>query len=132
VGPESIRRHLEDELEQHHNSWTSRTFFVLQNAEYTCSICIPEIAVKADGANHKVSGNKKYDSLAVKQVGDTIVLLRRRRRMGALLRGRAERSIRATPRESRGDNHETNDADSGSTNCSLHCGWHFTHICSGN
>jgi len=53
--------------------------FVPQNAEYTCSICIPEIAVKADGANHKVSGNKKYDSLAVKQVGDTTVLFTRQK-----------------------------------------------------
>jgi hypothetical protein len=41
--------------------------FVLQNAEYTCSICIPEIAVKADGANHKVSGNKKRGQASGRQ-----------------------------------------------------------------
>lgn len=45
----------------------------LQNGEYTCSTCIPKIAVKADGADHKVPGAKGYDTIAVKQVDDKTI-----------------------------------------------------------
>ncbi len=42
--------------------------FTLQNGKYTCSSCIPKITVKADGADHRVTGQKEYDTLSVKQV----------------------------------------------------------------
>jgi hypothetical protein len=45
----------------------------LHNGEYTCTTCIPKVAVKADGADHKVPGAKEYDTLAVKQVDDKTV-----------------------------------------------------------
>jgi len=44
--------------------------FELKNGQYTCSTCIPEISVKADGTDQKVPGAKGYDTLAVKQVDD--------------------------------------------------------------
>jgi hypothetical protein len=53
--------------------------FALQNGEYTCSTCIPKIALKADGADHKVAGDKDYDALAVKQVDDKTVQFTRKR-----------------------------------------------------
>ena len=53
--------------------------FALQNGEYTCSTCIPKIAVKGDGADHKVAGDKDYDVLAVKQVDDKTVQFTRKR-----------------------------------------------------
>ncbi len=53
--------------------------FALQSGEYTCSSCIPKIAVKADGADHKVAGDKDYDTLAVKEVDDkTIQFIRKK------------------------------------------------------
>lgn len=39
--------------------------FALHNGEYTCSTCIPNITVTADGADHKVAGEKDYDTLAI-------------------------------------------------------------------
>jgi len=53
--------------------------FVLQKGEYTCSTCIPKIAVKADGADQKVPGAKGYDTLAVKQVNDKTVQFTRKK-----------------------------------------------------
>ncbi len=53
--------------------------FALENGEYTCSSCIPKIAVKADGADHKVAGDKDYDTLAVKQVDDKTVQFTRKK-----------------------------------------------------
>lgn len=53
--------------------------FALHNGEYTCSTCIPKITVKADGADHKVAGDKAYDTLAVKQVDDKTVHLTRKK-----------------------------------------------------
>jgi hypothetical protein len=53
--------------------------FVLQKGEYTCSTCIPRIAVKADGNDQKVSGAKEYDSLAVKPVNDKAVQFTRKK-----------------------------------------------------
>lgn len=51
----------------------------LHNGEYTCSTCIPKIAVKADGADHEVPDAKDYDTLAVKQVDDKTVQLTRKK-----------------------------------------------------
>jgi hypothetical protein len=53
--------------------------FALHNGEYTCSICIPKITVKADGADHKAAGEKDYDTLAVKQVDDKTVQFTRKK-----------------------------------------------------
>jgi hypothetical protein len=44
--------------------------FELKNGQYSCSTCIPKIAVKADGTDQKVAGAKGYDTIAVKQVDD--------------------------------------------------------------
>ncbi len=54
--------------------------FVLQNGEYICSTCTPKIAVKADGADHEVAGDKEYDTLAVKQVNDKTVQFTRKKK----------------------------------------------------
>lgn len=53
--------------------------FALQNGEYTCSTCIPKIAVKADGADHKVPAAKGFDTIAVKQVDDKTVQFTRKK-----------------------------------------------------
>jgi hypothetical protein len=53
--------------------------FALHHGEYTCSTCIPKIAVKADGTDHKVAGDKHYDTLAVKQVDDKTVQFTRKK-----------------------------------------------------
>jgi hypothetical protein len=53
--------------------------FVLDNGEYTCSTCAPKIAVKGDGADHKVAGDKDYDTLAVKQVDNKTVQFTRKK-----------------------------------------------------
>jgi hypothetical protein len=42
--------------------------YVIADGTYTCSSCKPEVKVKADGADHKVSGHDYYDSVAVKIV----------------------------------------------------------------
>jgi hypothetical protein len=51
--------------------------YLLAGGEYTCSSCVPELKVKADGADHKVSGHPYYDAAMVKVTGpasDEIVL----------------------------------------------------------
>lgn len=53
--------------------------FALQKGEYTCSTCIPKIAIKADGSDQKVPGAKEYDTLAVKPVDDKTVQYTRKK-----------------------------------------------------
>lgn len=53
--------------------------FSLHNGEYTCSTCTPKIAVKADGADHEVTGEQDYETLAVKQVDDKTVQFTRKK-----------------------------------------------------
>jgi hypothetical protein len=53
--------------------------FALDNGEYTCSTCSPQIAVKADGADHEVAGDNDYETLAVKQVDDKTVQFTRKK-----------------------------------------------------
>ncbi len=53
--------------------------FALQNGQYTCSTCIPKIAVKADGADYRVPEAKGYDTLAVRQVDEKTVQLTRKK-----------------------------------------------------
>ena len=43
--------------------------YLLADGEYTCSSCSPELKVKADGAEHKVSGHAYYDTTSVKVTG---------------------------------------------------------------
>jgi hypothetical protein len=45
------------------------------DGEYTCSSCVPEVKVKADGAMHKVAGHAYYDELAVRVMNPTTVEL---------------------------------------------------------
>ena len=40
---------------------------------YTCSSCVPEVRVKADGTDQKVAGQDYYDTMAVKIVDATTV-----------------------------------------------------------
>ena len=42
---------------------------LLANGEYTCSSCNPPYTVKADGAEHKVSGQAYFDTAKVKVTG---------------------------------------------------------------
>jgi hypothetical protein len=51
--------------------------YLLVGGEYTCASCDPPLKVKADGAEHKVSGHAYYDTAIVKVTGpnsDEIVL----------------------------------------------------------
>ena len=47
--------------------------FVIAAGTYTCTSCIPEIKIKADGADHAVTGHDYYDTVAVKIVDATTV-----------------------------------------------------------
>src|SRR5205085_2745552 len=40
--------------------------YLLADGEYTCSSCDPELKVKADGAEHQVTGHSYYDTAMVK------------------------------------------------------------------
>jgi hypothetical protein len=42
--------------------------FVIVQGTYTCTSCDPQIKIKADGADHAVTGHDYYDSVAVKVV----------------------------------------------------------------
>lgn len=42
--------------------------FQIVDGMYTCSSCVPEIKVRADGTDQKVTGHAYYDSVAVKVV----------------------------------------------------------------
>jgi hypothetical protein len=43
--------------------------YLLADGEYACSSCSPALNVKADGAEHKVSGHAYYDTVMVKVTG---------------------------------------------------------------
>jgi hypothetical protein len=47
--------------------------FTIVGDTYTCTSCVPEIKVKADGADHTVTGHDYYDTVAVKIVNATTV-----------------------------------------------------------
>src|SRR4029077_16604181 len=47
--------------------------FVIAAGTYTCTSCIPEIKIQADGADHAVTGHDYYDTVAVKIVDATTV-----------------------------------------------------------
>lgn len=43
---------------------------LLQNGNYQCTTCVPPINVKADGQDHKITGDPYYDTVNVKVVDD--------------------------------------------------------------
>lgn len=47
--------------------------YVLQGGMYQCKTCVPAVEVKADGADHAVTGHPYYDSVAIKVVNDHTV-----------------------------------------------------------
>jgi len=44
--------------------------FVLQGGNYHCKSCVPAVNVKADGEDHRVTGNPYYDTISIKVLGD--------------------------------------------------------------
>ena len=47
--------------------------YLLQNGAYECKSCVPPIAVKADGQDHKVTGHPYYDTVNIKVIDDSTV-----------------------------------------------------------
>ena len=47
--------------------------WLIAEGTYTCSTCTPEIKVKADGTDQKVSGHPYYDTVAVKVASPTVI-----------------------------------------------------------
>ena len=47
--------------------------FQVLDGMYTCSSCVPEIKVKADGSDQKVEGHDYYDTVAVTVVGNNSI-----------------------------------------------------------
>jgi len=47
--------------------------YLLADGMYTCSSCNPELKVKADGADHAVTGHAYYDSVTVKVINPSTV-----------------------------------------------------------
>jgi hypothetical protein len=47
--------------------------YSLSNNKYECLTCVPKVAVKADGADQKVTGHPYYDTVAVKVVNASTV-----------------------------------------------------------
>jgi hypothetical protein len=47
--------------------------FVLAGGEFTCSSCVPELKVKADGKEHAVTGHPYYDAVTVTVVSPTTI-----------------------------------------------------------
>ena len=46
---------------------------VLNQGEYQCKSCVPNIAAKADGTDHSVTGNPYFDTISIKVVDDRTV-----------------------------------------------------------
>jgi hypothetical protein len=67
--------------------------FVVADGSYTCTSCVPEIKIKADGADHAVTGHDYYDSVAVKIVNATTV--ERTNKMAGKLTGSASVTVSA-------------------------------------
>ena len=47
--------------------------YVVADGMYSCSSCVPEVKVKADGTDQKVSGHPYYDTVAAKVLSPTSV-----------------------------------------------------------
>jgi len=67
--------------------------FTLQDGMYDCSSCAPEVKIKADGTDQKVSGHPYYDTMAVKVVSPTLIEITTKKN-GKLI-GNAEYSLSA-------------------------------------
>lgn len=53
--------------------------YLLTDGTYTCSSCSPPLTVKADGADHAVTGHAYYDSATVKVINPSTIELTLRR-----------------------------------------------------
>lgn len=53
--------------------------FTLNKGMYECWTCIPEVKVKADGTDQKVTGHAYYDTIAVRVVDDHTVEITRKK-----------------------------------------------------
>jgi hypothetical protein len=47
--------------------------YIVADGMYTCSSCVPEVKVKADGTDQKVTGHPYYDTVAAKVLSPTSV-----------------------------------------------------------
>lgn len=47
--------------------------YLLQNGTYTCESCVPTYTAKADGQDHKVTGQPYFDTVSVRVVNDKTV-----------------------------------------------------------
>jgi hypothetical protein len=52
--------------------------YEISQGMYHCTSCVPEVAVKADGTDQKVTGHDYYDSIAVRVVDPTTVTITRK------------------------------------------------------
>jgi hypothetical protein len=53
--------------------------YLLQHGVYECKTCVPPIRVKADGAQHKVSGHPYYDQISIKVLDERSIVMTRSR-----------------------------------------------------
>jgi hypothetical protein len=53
--------------------------YLLQHGVYDCKSCVPPLHIKADGAEHKVSGHPYYDNISVKVLDDQSIVMTRSR-----------------------------------------------------
>jgi hypothetical protein len=49
--------------------------YLLQNGEFTCSACVPEVKIPADGKSHTVTGHSYYDEMSATVVSPQSVKL---------------------------------------------------------
>lgn len=52
---------------------TKPDVFLLQNGTYECKSCVPPISVKADGQDHKVTGQPYYDTVSIKVIDSNTI-----------------------------------------------------------
>jgi hypothetical protein len=52
---------------------TVRYDYLLQNGTYRCASCDPPVEIKADGLDHKVTGQPCYDTVSVKVVDKSMI-----------------------------------------------------------
>lgn len=62
----------------------------LSNGEYQCQSCEPPYQVKADGIEHPISGNPRFDSLSVRVVEDRRIVKIAKRNGVTVVESRAE------------------------------------------
>jgi hypothetical protein len=67
--------------------------YEISQGMYRCTSCVPNIMVKADGMDQKVSGHDYYDSIAIKVVSDHAI--ETTRKMGGKIMGTDKASVSA-------------------------------------